>query len=166
MDLGRDLAAKDLLGTLDGQTGDLLAQAFRSALAQSGFSSKDVDGLGVASFTLAPDHAIDLAWKLGLSPRWSMDDCHGGASAINLLQHAIRAIQAGDANVIALLSGDHFQPADFRQLAEEKGFTQNGELNAKAGEITAWLKHDFELGHGHAMAIYALLKGIKNEESE
>lgn len=57
-------------------------------------------------------------------------------------------------------------PADFRQLAEEKGFTQNGELNAKAGEITAWLKHDFELGHGHAMAIYALLKGIKHEESE
>ena len=99
-------------------TGDLLAQAFRSALAQSGFSSKDVDGLGVASFTLAPDHAIDLAWKLGLSPRWSMDDCHGGASAINLLQHAIRAIQAGDANVIALLSGDHFEPADFRQLVD------------------------------------------------
>ncbi|AYL94558.1 DUF4287 domain-containing protein [Mucilaginibacter celer] len=57
-------------------------------------------------------------------------------------------------------------PADFRHLAEEKGFTKNGELSAKAGDITKWLKEDFDLGHGHAMAIYALLKGIKNEESE
>jgi hypothetical protein len=57
-------------------------------------------------------------------------------------------------------------PADFRALAEEKGFTKNGELTAKAGDVTNWLKADFELGHGHAMAIYALLKGIKNEDSE
>jgi hypothetical protein len=52
-------------------------------------------------------------------------------------------------------------PADFKKLAEEKGFTQNGELKAKASDITNWLKADFDLGHGHAMAIYALLKGIK-----
>ncbi|WPU96346.1 DUF4287 domain-containing protein [Mucilaginibacter sabulilitoris] len=57
-------------------------------------------------------------------------------------------------------------PEDFRKLAEEKGFTQNGELKAKAGDIVKWLKDDFELGHGHAMAIFALLKGIKNEDSE
>jgi hypothetical protein len=57
-------------------------------------------------------------------------------------------------------------PADFRALAEEKGFTKNGELTAKAGDVTNWLKADFELGHGHAMAVYALLKGIKNEDSE
>lgn len=58
-------------------------------------------------------------------------------------------------------------PADFRKLAEEKGFTQDGQLKAsvKAGEIVDWLKADFELGHGHAMAIYALLKGIKDENS-
>ena len=56
-------------------------------------------------------------------------------------------------------------PADFRALAEEKGFTKSGELVVKATEVTHWLKADFELGHGHAMAIYALLKGIKNEDS-
>lgn len=56
-------------------------------------------------------------------------------------------------------------PADFRVMAEEKGFTKSGELVAKAGDITNWLKADYELGHGHAMAIYALLKGIKNEDS-
>jgi len=56
-------------------------------------------------------------------------------------------------------------PEDFRQLAEQKGFTENGALKpaTKAGDIVKWLKEDFELGHGHAMAIYALLKGIKKE---
>jgi hypothetical protein len=33
----------------------------------------------------------------------------------------------------------------------------------KAGDIVKWLKEDFDLGHGHSMAIYALLKGIKKE---
>lgn len=52
-------------------------------------------------------------------------------------------------------------PDDFKQLGEEKGFLQNGQLvkNVKATEITNWLKEDFELGHGHAMAIYAIFKG-------
>ena len=52
-------------------------------------------------------------------------------------------------------------PADFKKLAEKKGFIKNGILNpeVKATEITNWLKKDFELGHGHAMAIYATFKG-------
>ncbi|RDC63761.1 DUF4287 domain-containing protein [Adhaeribacter pallidiroseus] len=52
-------------------------------------------------------------------------------------------------------------PEDFKKLAEEKGFLQNGQLvkSAKATEITNWLKEDFDLGHGHAMAIYATFKG-------
>ena len=58
--------------------------------------------------------------------------------------------------------------ADFRALAEKKGFTKDGQLAAgvKAGAIVKWLKKDFELGHGHAMAIYALLKGAKSEDSD
>jgi hypothetical protein len=52
-------------------------------------------------------------------------------------------------------------PDDFKKLAEEKGFLKNGIVasSVKAGEIVAWLKNDFELGHGHAMAIYATFKG-------
>ena len=51
---------------------------------------------------------------------------------------------------------------DFRALADAKGFSTRGTLkpNIKAGVIVAWLKKDFDLGHGHAMAIYALLKGL------
>lgn len=56
-------------------------------------------------------------------------------------------------------------PDDFKAMAEQKGFTQNGDLKSsvKAGDIVKWLKDDYELGHGHAMAIYALLKGVKKE---
>ena len=58
-------------------------------------------------------------------------------------------------------------PGDLKKIADEKGFSENGQLkaNIKATEIVNWLKQDFELGHGHAMAIYALLKGIKDENS-
>ncbi len=59
-------------------------------------------------------------------------------------------------------------PEDFKKLAEKKGFTRNGELKPglKATEIVSWLKEDFDLGHGHSMAIYALLKGMKKESSK
>jgi len=52
-------------------------------------------------------------------------------------------------------------PNDFKVLAENKGFLKNGEIikTVKATEITNWLKEEFELGHGHAMAIYATFKG-------
>jgi len=56
-------------------------------------------------------------------------------------------------------------PAQLRALAADKGFTAGGTLapGVKAGAIVDWLKQDFELGHGHAMAIVALLKGRKKE---
>lgn len=52
-------------------------------------------------------------------------------------------------------------PSDFQALAEEKGFTQNGQIKKgiKATEIVNWLKQDFDLGHGHATAIYAYING-------
>ncbi|MGL5839993.1 MAG: DUF4287 domain-containing protein [Sphingorhabdus sp.] len=52
-------------------------------------------------------------------------------------------------------------PEDFKALAKDKGFASSGALTpgTKAGDIIAWLKQDFDLGHGYAMAIVALLKG-------
>lgn len=42
-------------------------------------------------------------------------------------------------------------PKDFQALARKKGLTQHG-------EIVAWLKSEFGLGHGHANAIVHLIK--------
>ena len=46
-------------------------------------------------------------------------------------------------------------PDEFIKLATDKGFTKPG---TKATQITDWLKADYGLGHGHAMAIVKLLK--------
>ena len=56
-------------------------------------------------------------------------------------------------------------PAEFKTMAADKGFAADGGLTpgTKAGNIIAWLKQDFDLGHGHAMAIVALLKGKKTQ---
>jgi acetyl-CoA acetyltransferase len=99
-------------------TADRLAGAVRLALLDAGLDARDVDGLGVASFSLVPDHAIDLAWRLGLRVRWIMEDTNGGASALNMLQHALRAIEVGDASVIVLVAGDALRTEDFRRLVE------------------------------------------------
>lgn len=52
-------------------------------------------------------------------------------------------------------------PQDFKDMARTKGFASESGIapGVKATQITDWLKADFGLGHGHAMAIVALLKG-------
>ena len=47
-------------------------------------------------------------------------------------------------------------PEDFLKLAKKEGLLQP---SVKAMQVVAWLKKDFGLGHGHAMAIYATFKG-------
>lgn len=50
-------------------------------------------------------------------------------------------------------------PKDFRDLAKKKGFIKpNGEIAVKATEVFNWLKLEFDLGRGHAMAIYHTFK--------
>lgn len=46
-------------------------------------------------------------------------------------------------------------PDEFIKLATDKGLTRPG---TKATQITDWLKADYKLGRGHAMAIVKLLK--------
>lgn len=45
-------------------------------------------------------------------------------------------------------------PKEFIAMATEKGFTKT----TKAGEIITWLKEDFDLGRGHAMALVHVIK--------
>ena len=66
-----------------------------------------------------------------------------------------------------ILEKTGLKPEDFRRIAEEKGFTENRKLkkDVKAAQVISWLKDDYQLGHGHSMAIFALLKGDKDENS-
>jgi acetyl-CoA acetyltransferase len=99
-------------------TSQVLADAGARALASANLEASELDGLAVSSFSLSPDHAVDLAWRLGLRLRWLMEDTNGGASGINMLQHAVRAVQAGDARAILVLAGDHLPRERFRDLVD------------------------------------------------
>jgi len=58
-----------------------MARALKALVDGAGISKDDIDGLCVASFTLAPDSAVGLTQHLGLSPRW-LDHIRWRASAI------------------------------------------------------------------------------------
>jgi len=47
-------------------------------------------------------------------------------------------------------------PEEFRDLARENGILKS---DMKTGELVAWLKKDFDLSHGHAMAIWKIVQG-------
>lgn len=99
-------------------TSQVIARAVRTALFEAGLTPGDVDGFAVSSFTLNPDHAIDLAWRMGFRLTWLMQDTNGGASAGGMLQHAVRAIEAGDAKVIVLAAGDLMDAPAFSRLVD------------------------------------------------
>lgn len=46
-------------------------------------------------------------------------------------------------------------PKQLKELADEAGVLAS---DMKAGDLVVWLKKEFDLGHGHAMAIWAAFK--------
>src|SRR5919198_739872 len=118
---------------------DALVAALRDAEIDAG----DVDGMAVASFSLAPDAAVDLAWKLGLSLRWLLQDTNGGSSAMNMLSHALRGVETGAANAILVIGGD------------ATGLAGYGKVASNFNVVTR--EHLAPLGHGGPNGVYALV---------
>lgn len=92
------------------------ARALRMTLDTAGLKPRDIDGFCVASFSLFPDTAVGLTQHLGLTPRWLDHIPMGGASGIVSLRRAARAVQAGDADIVACVAGDTNQVDSFRRM--------------------------------------------------
>ncbi len=93
-----------------------IASALRGSLQAAGLRPADIDGFSVASFTLFPDTAVGLTQHLGLCPRWLDNIPMGGASGVVALRRAARAVQAGDADIVACVAGDTNHIDSFRNL--------------------------------------------------
>ncbi len=93
-----------------------VGQAMRGLIEASGLQKDDVDGLTVSSFSLVPDTAVGVTQHLGLVPRWLDHLPNGGASGVMALRRAARAVQAGDADVVACIAADTNHVESFRMM--------------------------------------------------
>jgi acetyl-CoA acetyltransferase len=91
-----------------------IGQALEALVKASGLAKDDIDGLAISSFSLAPDTAVGVTQHLGVSPRWLDHVPTGGASGVMSLRRAARAVQAGDAGVVACIGADTNHVDSFR----------------------------------------------------
>ena len=111
-----------------------LGRALGALVRGAGLAKQDIDGLCVSSFTLAPDTAVGLVQHLDMSPRWLDHIPMGGASGVVALRRAARAVQAGDADIVACLAGDTNHVDSFRHtLSQFSRFAQDAVYPYGAG---------------------------------
>lgn len=122
------------------------ARALAALLQTSGLNKSDIDGLCVGSFMLAPDTAVGLTQHLGLTTRWLDYLPIGGMSGVVALRRALRAVQCGDAEVVACIGADTNHVDSFRQslgsfsvFARDAVFPYgSGGPNASFGFLTSY----------------------------
>ena len=127
------------------------ARALAGLLEGSGLAKDDIDGLCLSSFTLAPDSAVGLTQHLGLSLRWLDHIPMGGAAGIVALRRALRAVQSGDAKVVACVAADTNHVDSFRTtLGNFSQFSQDavypygaGGPNASFALLTSYYMRTF-----------------------
>lgn len=93
-----------------------LGRALSELIKIAGIEKGAIDGLCVSSFSLAPDTAVGATQHFGLSPRWLDHLPLGGASGVVALRRAARAVQAGDADIVACIAGDTNHVDSFRSM--------------------------------------------------
>lgn len=91
-----------------------LGTALKELIAQSGLKKNEIDGVCVSSFTLGSDTAVGLMQHFQMSPRWLDHIPMGGASGVVAMRRAARAVQCGDATVVACIAGDTNQRESFK----------------------------------------------------
>lgn len=99
-----------------------LGTALKELITQSQLQKQDIDGVCVSSFTLGSDTAVGLMQHFQMSPRWLDHIPMGGASGVVALRRAARAVQCGDASVVACIAGDTNQRNSFKNTVS--GFSR------------------------------------------
>ena len=128
-----------------------IAKALGALVRDGRITPRDIDGFTVSSFTLFPDTAVGLTQHLGLTPRWLDHIPMGGASGVVALRRAARAVQAGDASIVACVSGDANHVDSFRNmLTSFSRFAQDASYPYGAGGPNA----SFALLTDHYMRRY------------
>ena len=126
-----------------------LGSALRALLQASGLQKQQIDGLCLSSFTLAPDGPASFVQYAGLSPRFLEVLPVGGACGVVALRRAARAVQCGDASVVACIAGDTNGSTSFHDLvAQFSSFSRDCVWPYGAGGPNA----SFALLTQHAMA--------------
>jgi len=123
-----------------------LAAALAALIKRAGLAKDKLDGLCVSSFTLAPDSAVGLTQHLGLTLRWLDHIPMGGACGVVALRRAARAVQSGDADIVACIAGDtnhtdsfRLNLATFSQFARDAVYPYgSGGANASFAFLTAY----------------------------
>jgi len=93
-----------------------IGAAMDALVERSGIPKDRIDGLTVSSFSLVPDTAVGVTQHLGLSPRWLDHIPTGGAAGVMALRRAARAVQAGDADIVACVGADANHVESFRLM--------------------------------------------------
>lgn len=93
-----------------------IGQALKGLLDSSGLDKRQIDGLIISSFSLGPDTAVGVTQHMGLSPRWLDHIPTGGASGVMSLRRAARAVQCGDADIVACVAADTNHVDSFRMM--------------------------------------------------
>jgi acetyl-CoA acetyltransferase len=123
-----------------------LAAALAALIKRAGLGKDRIDGLCVSSFTLAPDTAVGLTQHLGLTLHWLDHIPMGGACGVVALRRAARAVQSGDADMVACIAGDtnhthsfRLNLATFSQFARDAVYPYgSGGANASFAFLTAY----------------------------
>lgn len=111
-----------------------LGRALKGLLDAASLAPAQIDGLCVSSFSLGPDTAVGLTQHFGVSPRWLDHIPLGGASAVVAARKAARAVQAGDAAIVAVITGDTNHVDSFRKtLGQFSRFAQDATYPYGAG---------------------------------
>ncbi|MDG1906646.1 MAG: thiolase family protein [Arenicella sp.] len=106
----------------------------RELIQNSGLKKRYIDGLAISSFSLGVDSASTLTQNFDIAPRWLEQFPYGGCSGVIAMRRAARAVQAGDAEVVACIGGDAAGHRSFEVMTSQfSTFTQDAVFPYGAG---------------------------------